>query len=395
MKRIYTFVIVMFPILSIYRSPISAMDLGTFCFCLVGGRNLLYMMRSGKAKIMTTLMLLVVYSFLVTMTAVMLQNTELYSSVSSILLREFRFLIVLVIFSLCHKEYFDLEYGLGLLNTVSWLAAIYLIAQFLVHLSTGYILPKFIPGLTKLDGLVSEHTLSRYASFYRPTSFFLEPSSFVYFASLMLVYSLFCHGAGKQSHRATSLLLTGGILLSTSGQGLMVVIISWGSWFVWGIFRKQISRKQMIRGVLIAAGSLAAIRLLSRSRMVSNTVGRIFVDNSSSMSAVDARSGGYEMFLQLSPIRKLTGVGFGNMPDSVYFSSVADILFTLGIIGFLLVLILYLNLFKKGQVCQRMLCVVSAALMLGGGLFTATYLVFYLSFIIKPEWQFKYSVLRG
>ena len=82
-------------------------------------------------------------------------------------------------------------------------------------------------------------------------------------------------------------------------------------------------------------------------------------------------------------------MGFGNLPDNMYFSSIADILFTLGIIGLIIVLVLYLKLFIQGKLFQKMLCVVSMILMFGGGLFTATYLLFYLSFIAYRKFELK------
>lgn len=35
-KKIYTFLIIFFPILSIYRSPIASIDMGTFLICITG-----------------------------------------------------------------------------------------------------------------------------------------------------------------------------------------------------------------------------------------------------------------------------------------------------------------------------------------------------------------------
>lgn len=134
---------------------------------------------------------------------------------------------------------------------------------------------------------------------------------------------------------------------------------------------------------------LIIVPIIMRSEIVDNTLGRIFVEDPNAMSAIDARSGGYDVFNTLSLFRKIVGMGFGNLPDNMYFSSIADILFTLGIIGLIIVLVLYLKLFIQGKLFQKMLCVVSMILMFGGGLFTATYLLFYLSFIAYRKFELR------
>lgn len=377
-KKAYTILIVCFPILSIYRSPISAVDLGTFLMCTLGA--IVLFLKRGEIQYKKIILSLIIY--VMTITIISIFSAPLYASTFSILVRMFRLVILLGIFMFCDKEYFDLNYGMKLLQKITIIASIYLILQFLIYTVSGYILPSFIPGLTKLEGIAYRSTLSAYARFYRPTSFFLEPSSFVYFASLMLVCSLFLENYFVLEYKEiTAVLITIAILLSTSGQGFIVISVTWGVWCVSFLFHGNLNRKRMIKifGVLI--GIITIIPVIMRSEIVNRTLGRIFVEDPNSMSAIDARSGGYEMFNSLSIFRKIVGMGFGNLPDNVYFSSIADILFTLGIIGLFIVLVLYFDLFLHGKLFQKMLCVVSIVLMVGGGLFTATYLLFYLPFI--------------
>lgn len=378
-KKVYTFIIIFLPILSIYRSPIAAIDLGTFLMCIVGVPIMLN--KTCVAELQRRLLPLILY--VVVITSISIFSVSLYAPRATILMRMLRFIILLGIFSFCNKDYFDFDYGVRLLQKLTIIASVYLIIQFLVYNYSGYILPNFISGLTKVQGLIQSNTLSEYANFYRPTSFFLEPSSFVYFAALMLVCSLFLQEYVEiQNKNVTAILITVAIIFSTSGQGLGVVAVTWGCWFFKLLIQRHLNRVKIIKIIGAFVLMLIIVPIIMRSEVVDNTLGRIFVEDPNEISAIDARSGGYDMFNNLSLFRKIVGMGFGNLPDNMYFSSIADILFTLGMIGLLIVLVLYLKLFIHGRLFQKMLCVVSMILMFGGGLFTATYLLFYLSFIV-------------
>lgn len=378
-KKIYTFLIIFFPILSIYRSPIASIDMGTFLICITGVAIALN--KKWVIELQRKLLPLILY--VVIITSISIFSVSLYAPSTTVLTRMLRFVILLGIFSFCNKDYFDFDYGVHLLQKVTVIASVYLIIQFLVYNASGYILPNFIPGLTKAQGLTQSNVLSEYANFYRPTSFFLEPSSFVYFAALMLVCSLFLQEYVEiWNKNVTAILITVAIIFSTSGQGFIVVAVTWGCWFLKLLIQRSINRIKIIKIIGVFVLMLIIVPIIMRSEIVENTLGRILVEDPNEMSAIDARSGGYDMFKNLSSFRKIVGMGFGNLPDNMYFSSIADILFTLGIIGLLIVLVLYLKLFIHGRLFQKMLCVVSMILMFGGGLFTATYLLFYLSFIV-------------
>ena len=51
MSTIFTFIIVLLPILSIYKSPISGIDLGTFCFFVISPIIFAGFLKNNKVKI--------------------------------------------------------------------------------------------------------------------------------------------------------------------------------------------------------------------------------------------------------------------------------------------------------------------------------------------------------
>ncbi len=169
----------------------------------------------------------------------------------------------------------------------------------------------------------------------------------------------------------SAMIITLGIVVSTSGQGLFIIAICWG---IWGL--RQM-RSQRITGLLII---LICSFLFLRSYDLNYTISRITTNEE--LNAVDARSGGYELVKELPGNSIVFGTGYGNYVESIYYSSFAEILFCTGIVGLLIVLLFYLSLFIKGSLFQKVLVISSLVLMAGGGIFTPTYLCFYLPMLL-------------
>ena len=100
------------------------------------------------------------------------------------------------------------------------------------------------------------------------------------------------------------------------------------------------------------------------------------------MSAIDARSTGYVSLSLLNEIQRIFGVGYGNYLETMYYTSLADILFCLGYVGLIINIVLFSKLYIKGCVFQRVLVIATCVLMLSGGIYTATYLCYYFPLII-------------
>ena len=119
----------------------------------------------------------------------------------------------------------------------------------------------------------------RLNDFYRPSAFFLEPSHVYIYMFPHLFVSLF----GKGDFRRTVLpavLITLGMVLTTSGMGIVVVVCAWGLYFLLhdektGTFSsKHIFRKRnlIMLGILVGLFVVAAIMVPPIRR----TIARIF-----------------------------------------------------------------------------------------------------------------------
>lgn len=373
------------PLLYIYRSPVPGVDWGTALVVLLS-----FSFLSGNRKhysgMSSALIVLLLYSVVCTGVNLVIGTTN-YSSITSVITRVGRFVVVMVIMmGFGFSNHFVPEKYLRLLRGLTLFVAGYAMLQALVFRLSGVKLINVIGDINRDLALTS--ALSEYESMYRPPSIFAEPSHASYFMVPYLCYVLFCKSSSddmmnKKLFRE-ALFVTLGILFTTSGQGLTVLAACWGIWFL------RSAKKLNFKSIFIF---LCALVLLLYNFDFNSTINR--VTKTEGMSAVDARQQGYLLFEQLSETYKFFGTGFGNYDDHIYYSSFAEILFCTGYIGLSLVLLLFLSPLLKGQMFQKVLAVSCVLLMAGGGIYTASYLCLYLPLLVYKGWDKVNSVPKS
>ena len=130
MKKAYTLLTVLLPILGVYASPISWFDLGTFLviifagFCLFDKRAII--------KISPFLGVLLVYTIFTTVLNFILPDSTKYSADFSIIMRMARFVVMLVVMlGIGYATYFDFELTIKYLRRVTLVVGVYSILQLL------------------------------------------------------------------------------------------------------------------------------------------------------------------------------------------------------------------------------------------------------------------------
>lgn len=365
-QNIYIVISILLPVLSIYASPIAGLDLGTACILLLS----LFLFESKSAfQINYLLGILLLYTFATTLPALIGFNTN-YSERTIILLRMMRFvLLIIIMIGFGYSNYYDERKYTKVFKVVAVFVSLYAVLQSIVFRFTGVKLRNIFG--QERGGAIFSSTLGEYESVYRPPSIFLEPSSVTYFLTPILCYVLFSDNNTSTKRIIISLTISAGILVSTSGQGLLVVVICWG---IWGLSRL---RSLSLGGVFFL---LVSIFIISQNFDLGYTISRITTDDA--VNAIDARSEGYELVKGMNPGSFVFGNGYGNYDESVYFSSFAEILFCTGVLGLILVLLFFLWIFIKGVAYQKVLVISCIILMLGGGIYTATYLCLYLPLLL-------------
>ena len=363
--------------LAVYISPIPGVDLGTF-FVLVFGYLMLHDQQNKIYRLPRTLSVLLVYTFFTTILGL---TGYLYSEPVNILLRMFKYLVVMIIMiGFGFPTYFDEQIFLKYLKRASVIAVGYAMIQSVCYFLSGISLPGTF-GPTKVDYTPDENTVGAASSvleyFYRPTSFFYEPSHAAYFMCPFLCYILFVNkDLSEKKIRYTAIFMSLGILVTTSGQGLVALVTCWSIWTL-----KEL-KKFNIKAIFLL---VLAIVFIILNFDVYRIVERVITTDE--YSGIDARKGGYDIMKETSIFKLILGFGYGNYDQTIYYSSLAEIITCTGIIGFLLTLNMYLCIYLKGVKFQKVLVIISFLLMAGGGIFTACYLCQYLPLLFYNKWK--------
>lgn len=382
MKKAYALLTVFLPVLAVYASPIPGFDLGTFLVLIFGLVCISFANKTTQIKIPIALLLVLVYTALTMVMAMLDTESHNYSSTTSIVMRTVRFLFMLfIMLGIGAPSYFDYELVEKYLRRLTLFVAIYAVVQLLFFNLTGAKLINVI-GPTKI-GISFDSQLSEYEQTYRPPSIFIEPSSVTYYIVPYLCISLFASFSGdtfgtrnRKRDLIDAIIITIGGLCTTSGQGIIAIALAWSLWLVISVIKKG-NRRNLLLSPLI----LIVVIYLYTSGALDFTLERMGI-NSETHNALDARMGGYLAFDQLSAFTQIIGTGYGNYREDIYYTSFADIMFCTGYIGLILVVIMYLQFFIKGHTFQKVLVVSSFVIMLGGGIYTATYLCFYLPLLM-------------
>src|SRR5680860_548879 len=226
-SKYFTFLIVIFPILTIYKSPIPEIRLSTFILILLTPLVLKGVSKKNNigSKVGKKFIVFFFYILFSTLLSILFLVEDFDINLIALRVTKFILLPTLVLL-IINKKYFNLRYGLQLLEKITLIASVFLIFQTIIFYSTGILISGVIKPFLEYDAYATHDYLEMALPFYRPTSFFAEPSHFCYFAIVGLIYSLWGF-IDKPKKIIYALIISLAILLSTSGQGLVLLIFCW------------------------------------------------------------------------------------------------------------------------------------------------------------------------
>jgi len=300
------------------------------------------------------MLVLILYTFIGSMLAYTLSSpTDIIMQI----LRLGKFVIILsIVFLIANYHAFDYNLAKKYLRIMAFITTLIIIIQNIAF----YICNKYI-SLVAYNYITNEAYINSiiYPSMqlYRPTSLFLEPAHYSQYNILCLCYSLFGDHQNRKSNLKLAIFITVGLLLSTSGQGILLCAL------LWFIFNLSIMQKSIYRVWDFEKGEPGP--------------------------ALSTRLFTYSYFNELPLLYKFIGVGFGNVPPGVYFNGISYILYTIGVIGLFIVMLFLLNAFIHTRNFQRCFCLIYFLLLIGSQTFTAVNIVFYFSFIYSGYQRYK------
>lgn len=243
----------------------------------------------------------------------------------------------------------DSAFSRKVIETVSMIAAIGIILQVFMYYVGGVHIRMINPNMI-LDSMdVYENAIrtgySQLDRMYRPSAFFLEPSHFSTYCVIGLGSLLF----KKKVDYKKALLVTVGILLTTSGMGFVLVFAMWAWWFLTRNERVRLSNR-IIKFVPLIVLLLVAVFVLAQTSYFGSIIRRFLGTSEGGYNAIWGRTLWWEQYFgELSTNDLVFGQGIGALPE-VYFTGFMTQLYAYGSIGVgLLAWFLVNMLFKSRQ----------------------------------------------
>ena len=262
-------------------------------------------------------------------------------------------MIVIFYFAVAASGCIDTDRFISATTWIASFASILIIVQYVCfyifdfHLQlvpTGWLLPKsaqWIPrseiGMVGMDGKPS--------TFYRPSSFFLEPAHMFLYLFPPLIISLSSFSVNRIA-KMTAILLSLALILSTSGMGIATVVGVWGIYFL----RKAVEMHRLgkrrffsLKNVVITVSVLLGLTLICfYVPFIRKSINRIFSAGGTSSNAISGRiSRGLRLTKQLTGTKFWFGVSDNVEGINFHLSGFNATMYRYGLIGVILSYVFY------------------------------------------------------
>lgn len=389
-KKIATIIILTIPITSQYKSPIPGLSLGDVFLLLTTLMILLLNKRVPSIKRITGVIF--IFAFYVSVSSLLAILFQSNAAVGDTLVRTTRFLFYVLFAFIISPNFFEINVFLKWYRKIVIFATILIIVQTILNNYFNIVLlGVYQPWISRFDVMDVERLMRSYSNMYRPSSIFIEPAYYARYVLPSLAFNLLSDKGLDKRKFLNSLFISLGLILSTSGQGIVIGLFLWI-----GSLIKQVIKVNP-KNLLYAVSLIPVFYFLSTQRIVISSLNRLFGGEWGSSNTRVFK--GYDIFDQLDSLSKLIGTGFGNVGRymsnnsiqsiydrsnavSEYMNSFAYILVNSGILGFLLVLLIFRYLIVNTKYEYRWCIYVLALLSLSGGIIMSSSAIFYFGIII-------------
>ncbi|CUN15857.1 hypothetical protein [Turicibacter sanguinis] len=387
MRNIFTILVVLFPILSVYSSGIPNMSTADLLLIFVVPLILLekfinnHRVITRYIKILRPICIFLLYLGVTLCIQVMIESqVEVLSTIRFML-----YIIALII----GVEMFNFKLGLKILKYVTIIISIYTILQFTVFMLFHTTLPWRIPGLVIMDSnFIAKEMSEYYLLFYRPTGIFLEPTHLVQYIYVYLIYSLF----SIQLNYKEALLISVAIVVSGSSLGMIVLLLIWGIWLLSVIGKKRILKKHIIIAIVIGSIVVVSIPYLLNLPYISKIFTRVIGDGSLNGAAVGYRFDSLTVVLDSNMPFIYRLIGYGRGTNTVYMTGIPYLIYCNGIIGLIIYLWIIGISILKNRGFFKILAIVVLFTSIGSEMIINFGILFYMMFIYQGYKKGNYKV---
>lgn len=379
-KKIFSLLIVLYPILNRYASFIPMITLSeTFLLFF-----LIFVILKKKIRIQKIFLPFVVYlSFIFIFHLLSDSNGE---ESRDNLGTMFRLIFLYVSLTILGRGFLDGKTALKWLNIVACLMVCYCILQWLAA-KVGVYLTTYIPGLPIMAEDRDQYILDqqmKYGLTYRPYGLLNEPAALSVYLLLPLAINLFSE-LHIHSRIKKAAVISLGCFICMSSTGIIMCSLAW---FIFVFFNRSAAAKQYRKYALFLI--LAAIFIIPNTeiwntfvdRTLGGSISNFNVENTTRFNALDVLS-----LLFSNPSDLLIGVG---MSETVfYLPGFLRVLYTLGVIGLLIIILQFICLYRRGNALQKKLTFFYAGLNIGTEILLGNFAIYYLFFILADKNEIK------
>lgn len=374
-NEIYTFFLVVSPILFIYGVGISSITLSDailiFLNLLLFYKGLIY----GKVSVFVNLLPFLFYIIILTFS---------YAVNLDVFMRTVRYVFYLINVIFFAKAYFNCNFGIKVYRVVSLISTGFLFFQVVSYKLLGI----YIPGVILRANLISKDlyvygTTFKLSQYKRFMSFFEEPSHFAIYILgyiTILLFSKMKHEGVTKKNIIEFCFLSIGIALSTSILGVVVLGAMVSIWFATYLFSYKKSATKFIFFICLFVIALALVSQTSAFKYISN------------LSIVTKQGGGrfkgYSLIKEWNgnTLIELFGRGMVGLENGMFLASYPLLIYYFGYFGLTLFILAFVPYFVKGKLnISNALLICLFGISLGSEILLGRFILVFLPFIIKGE----------
>lgn len=383
MKKIYTAIVILLPLLSMYFVGIATVTLADIAILILIPLLVINSYRNKKTVRWSAILIVVI--LYITIQLLLYQIIGIAKNGADLTT-----LRLILYYSFCAffiDSYFDYRFGAKFLIFISTASCILWVIQYICLNNFNIFIPGTLPFFkTEVDEynqIMLTHSWTSYA-FSRPRSFFAEPSHFAIYNAMALTILFF--GPNKGNNKIIKILVIISMLLS--GSGMAIILLS-TICIMNLLFKKKNSNikiKTIITGLLLLLTSAVCFPIYFQTDSFQTFVHRTFIEKDST----DGRFGNFTGAFaeEKNSFTVLFGEGIYKISDTKkekYITSIPRIYTYFGIIGFMLFLILSIYCFVKLRGINMYSWIILFMICFSSEILFNILVIIYLPFIVKGE----------
>ncbi len=287
--------------------------------------------------------------------------------------------IVLCLFFLSAKQKFKV-----LSKTVKYcscVCAIVILIQVIVHYLFNFHIPFIISNLCipEIEGTYYEAIENGFdGKLYRPSALFVEPAAFSQYCIVGLVMFMFDKGSIKSL--TWSIVISLGIVCSTSGLGIVMVALAWIGYIGANVFLGNKKARKFFLIILLAT-IIAIVVAYNVLAPLKSAIDRIV-----NGEAISGRIKGWaKYFTSFSGLDFMIGKGSSSLPANTYLTGMMQVIWAVGIFGLILFIVFFILALPYLSYQSIVLIILFALLQLFANNMNLPFMFFFFSVVMSKS----------